>query len=162
MSGPLISVSCTESVWALTCLCSGVWGQRMLFQGHCWCGTKWTSPGGRPVTSSRPLTVSTTAVTSLGHTEQSLFDTAWLWWIATIGPCCLFSLEQSWSGFSVKLCVSKHMRHVTSQTEYKSLQHFSKIDFFFFTCTQIDCPVFLEATNITNSQLKYEVNMPVS
>ncbi len=110
MSGPLIRVSGSECVCALTCLFSGVWGQRMLFQGHCWCGTKWTSPGGRPVTSGRPLTVSTTAVTSLlGHTEQTLFDTAWLWWIAATGLCCLFALEQSCSGFSVKLCVSKHM-----------------------------------------------------
>lgn len=105
MSGPLIRVSCSECVCALTCLCSGVWGQRMLFQGHCWCGTKWTSPGGRPVTSGRPLAVSTTAVTSLlGHTEQRLFDTAWLWWIAAIGLCCLFAPERSLSGFSVNLC----------------------------------------------------------
>ncbi len=99
------------SVCVLTCLCSGVWGQRMLFQGHCWCGTKWTSPGGRPVSSSRPLTVSTTAVTSLlGHTEQTLFDTAWLWWIATIGLICLPALQQCSvrSGFSVKLM--SHLR----------------------------------------------------
>lgn len=103
-------MSCSECVCALTCLCSGVWGQRMLFQGHCWCGTKWTSPGGQAVTSGRPLTVSTTAVTSrLGHTEQTLFDKAWLWWIATIGLRCLFALEPSWSGFSVWSCVSPNI-----------------------------------------------------
>lgn len=130
MSGPLIRVSCSECVCALTCLCSGVWGQRMLFQGQCWCGTKWTSPGGRPVTSGRPLTVSTTAVTSLlGHTEQTLFDTSWLWWIATIGRCCLFALEQSFAGVSVKRCVSKHMCHISDWLQV--IWHFSEMEFFF-------------------------------
>lgn len=141
MSGPLIRVSCSECVCALTCLCSGVWGQRMLFQGHCWCGTKWTSPGGRPVTSGRPLTVSTTAVTSLlVHTEQTLFDTAWLWWIATVGLCCLFALEPSSSGFSVKLCVSKHMRemsHLRLSTSH--LDIFVKFNFLFFRYTKMGC-----------------------
>lgn len=121
------SVSCSECVCALTCLCSGVWGQRMLFQGHCWCGTKWTSPGGRPITSGRPLAVSTTAVTSLlGHTEQTLFDTAWLWWIAAIGLCCLFAPEKSSSGFSVKLCVATHTRGKCHNSDK------IKVTFFFF------------------------------
>lgn len=116
----------------LTCLCSGVWGQRMLFQGHCWCGTKWTSPGGRPVTSGRPLPVSTTAVTSLlGHIEQSV------WCSLTLMDCYYWPLWCLCAAASLLWVSQKHTRIVTSQTEYKSFWHFCEIKFFFLCVFQV-------------------------